>query len=253
MKPVLNIAIIGEGKNDVGVMGEKTWQDGVIQAYLERFLGEDFELIFTPLSVSKKETASIRTLKGGRYRKFHVKGVAKKLIRFIQKYRDTDFNLLIFFSDSDKTQGQKATEKEAVNKYKSILKHLKEGKKLLEDVMPTLHFIPMIPVRILECWILGDKDGFEYSGCSPQNPVLPKSAELIWGDKENPESDYPKYYLKRILENGGFPDNTETYRTIVFNNNFENLCINCSISFPLFYNNMEDYKKVILDKLNDNK
>jgi hypothetical protein len=248
MKPVLNIAIIGEGKNDVGVMGEKTWQDGTIQAYLERFLAADFQLNFTPLSVSKKETSEIKTLKGGRYRKFHVKGIAKKLIRFVQKYHQTDFHLLIFFSDTDKTQGQKATEKEAISKYNSILEHLEEGKKLLTEVMPDLQFIPMIPVRILECWLLGDNDGFENIGCSPQNPNLPKQAELLWGEDQNPDSNYPKHYLKRILENGGFPNDTATYRNVVFNNNFQNLYQNCPISFPLFYNKMEGFKNNLIEK-----
>lgn len=248
MKPVLNIAIIGEGKNDVGVMGEKMWNDGTIQVYLERFLADNFELNFTPLSVSKKETTEIKSLKGGRYRKFHIKGVAKKLFRFIQKYPNNNFHLLVFFSDTDKTQGQKASEKEAKSKYQSILEHLEEGKKLLDEVMPDLEFIPMIPVRILECWLLGDKDGFENIGCSPQNPNLPKQSELLWGDAENPESNYPKYYLKQILENGGFVNDTETYRNIVFNNNFGNLYQNCPISFPLFYDEIEKFKINFIQK-----
>jgi hypothetical protein len=248
MKPVLNIAIIGEGKNDVGIMGEKMWQDGTVQAYLERFFADNFELKFTPLSVSKKETSEIKSLKGGYYRKFHVKGVAKKIFRFLQKYPHNDFDLLILFSDTDKTQGQKASEKEAKNKYQSILEHLEEGGKLLDEVMPDLEFIPMIPVRILECWLLGDKDGFENIGCSPQNPNLPKQPELIWGDAENPDSNYPKHYLKRIIENGGFADDTETYRNIVFNNNFENSYQNCPISFPLFYDKMKMFKERFIEK-----
>jgi hypothetical protein len=64
MKPTLKIAIIGEGKNDVGVLGEREWEEGTVQEYLRRLLHDQFILEFEPLSVSKAETKNIRTLKG---------------------------------------------------------------------------------------------------------------------------------------------------------------------------------------------
>lgn len=246
-KPKLNIAIIGEGKNDVGIMGAYEWKEGTIQEYLRRFLADDFELEFFPLAVSKTETKKIRGLKGGRYRKYQVKGVAKKLFRFVSLHKkQTDLNLLIFFSDTDKTQGKKASELEARHKYNDILKNINEGKRLIEDEMPELKFIPMIPIRILECWLLGDIEGFENIGCSPQNSSLPPKPELIWGEQENPESNYPKHYLKRILENGGFPNNTETYQLIVNNNNLENLKQNCPLSFLPFAQSLENYRNELI-------
>lgn len=241
-KPILNIALIGEGRNDVGIMGEKSWQDGTVQAYVERFLGNDFELNFEVFSVSKKEIRQLKIGNKGRYQKQKIRGIAKKILRFVQLYPKRKFDVLILFSDVDKTQGKEASENEAKAKYASILADLEKGKDFLITKNPQIKFVPMIPVRILECWLLGDKDGLEYSGCSPQNPSLPKEPELVWGDKQNPESDYPKYYLKRILENGGLTAETETYRNIVYNNNFQNLNKNCPISFSLFYNKMMEVK-----------
>ncbi|MFK7950510.1 MAG: DUF4276 family protein [Saprospiraceae bacterium] len=243
-KPILNIALIGEGKNDVGIMGEKSWQDGTVQAYVDRFLGDDFELKFEVLRVSKKDIKQLKIGNKGRYRKQKIRGIAKKILRFVQLYPKRKFDLLILFSDVDKTQGKEASENEAKAKYASILADLENGKQFLFEKKPEIKFVPMIPVRILECWLLGDKDGFENIACSPQNPKLPNQPEQTWGEKNNPESDYPKHYLKRILENNDFPNNTETYRNIVFNNNFQNLNQNCSISFPLFYNKMMEVKEI---------
>lgn len=248
-KPKLHIAIIGEGKNDVGIMGNSEWQEGTIQEYLRCFLANDFDLEFTPLAVSKTETKNIRGLKGGRYRKYKIKGIAKKLFRFVSLYKNrSDFNLLIFFSDTDKTQGERASKTEAKRKYQAILNDINEAKRLLDDEMPNLTLIPMIPIRILECWLLGDYEGFENIGCSPQNPLLPSKPELVWGDQNDPNSNYPKNYLKRILENGGFENNTETYQLIILNNNLDNLKQNCSLSFAPFAAKMENYLHQLLKK-----
>lgn len=62
-------------------------------------------------------------------------------------------------------------------------------------------------------------------------------------DVHNPESDYPKFYLKRILENGSFENTTETYKNIVINNNIFNLRKNCPYSFEPFFIDVENFKK----------
>lgn len=249
MKPTLKIAIIGEGKNDVGVLGEKEWNKGTVQEYLRRLLDDKFTLEFEPLSVSKAETKNIRTLKGGRYRKYKIRGVAKKLLRFVEIHKNNDdLKVLIFFSDTDKTQGERASEHEARRKYASVLSDIQEGQQLISDEMPNLIFISMIPVRILECWLLGDKDGFENIGFTPE-PNLPINPEFLWGDQSNPESNYPKHYLKRVLENGGWQDSTETYKLIIDNNDFENLSKNCSLSFKPFYEEIIALKERLTKEL----
>ncbi|MGK0365147.1 MAG: hypothetical protein ACI85O_002212 [Saprospiraceae bacterium] len=235
MKPTLKIALIGEGKNDVGVAGEFDWKEGTVQAYLRRFLGEDYLLEFTPLAVSKEETRNEKGLKGGRYRKYQVRGVAKELWRFVNKYgKNSDFDLLIFFSDSDKTTGMRASEKEALKKYKDVVSNIETGENLITDVMPDIKFIPMIPLRILECWLLGDAVGFQTLDCQTQN-TLPQKAEFVWGDKYDPNSNYPKNYLKRVLDNCNLSNDTETLCALVENQDFENLSQTCPVSFRPFF------------------
>lgn len=85
---------------------------------------------------------------------------------------------MIFFSDTDKSQGERASEREARRKYASVLSDIQDGQQFISDEMPNLIFVPMIPVRILECWLLGDNDGFENIGFAP-HPSLPNNAEFL--------------------------------------------------------------------------
>lgn len=239
MKPTLKIALIGEGKNDVGVAGRLDWKEGTVQAYVRRFLGEDYLLEFTPLAVSKEETRNEKGLKGGRYRKYQIRGVAKKLWRFVKKYgKNSDFDLLIFFSDTDKSTGTRASEKEALKKYNDVVSNIETGGNLITDVMPDIKFIPMIPLRILECWLLGDAAGFQNLGCQTKSKTLPPKPEFVWGSRSNPNSNYPKNYLKRVLENCNLNNDTETFCALVENQDFESLSQTCPISFRPFFDEM---------------
>lgn len=247
-KPILKIAIIGEGKNDVGIEGQTEWQDGTIQTYLNRFLSNDFTLEFHPIQISKNEAKSIKTLKGGRYRKYKIRGVGKKIFRFVQKYqKNASFDLLIFFADTDKTQGERATKIEALKKYKSVLNDIEIAQQLVVDEMSNLHFVPMIPIRILECWLLGDNTGFENINCYPKKLNLPSSPEFIWGAVNDPSSNYPKHYLNRFLTSGGLSDTTETYQALVSESDFQTLRKNCPNSFEPFYQKMEQLKLIFLE------
>lgn len=72
-------------------MGGQKWEEGTIQEYLRRFWEDKFELVFYPIAVSKSETKNIRGLKGGRYRKYRIRGVAKKLFRFVALHRERGY------------------------------------------------------------------------------------------------------------------------------------------------------------------
>ncbi len=101
-----------------------------------------------------------------------------------------------------------------------------------------------MPLRILECWLLGDVEGFKGIGCYPQKHKLPKKPEFLWGDIHKPESKYPKHYLKRILKNCFKESNTEVFKEIVRHNNIDNLRKNCPNSFERFYQDTEKLKKL---------
>ncbi|MDM8560337.1 DUF4276 family protein [Thiotrichales bacterium HSG14] len=242
----LKIGLMGEGANDVGITdGYGGWRFGIMSDYLEQLLGSEFDLEFMPIEISKGEAKAIRTTRSGSYSKIQFKGPAKKLMYFLMHYQKQkiDFDVLVFFSDTDKTQGEKASEKEAKKQYKERRNYIEEGFAVVEKHF-NLHCILMMPIRILECWLLGDIKGFESIGCFPQKPKLPKKPEFIWGDIHNPESNYPKHYLKRILKNCNSESNTKVFKSIVRHNDIDNLRKNCPNSFEQFYQDTEELKKL---------
>jgi len=248
----LKIGLIGEGANDVGIADDcGGWRFGTMSDYLEQLFGSEFDLEFIPINITKKETKILEMSKGriprslgGRYSKIQFTGAAKKLKYFLIHYQRVDFDLLVFFSDTNKKQGEKPSQIEAKKQYKEKRSHIEEGFTVVEKHL-NLHCILMMPLRILECWLLGDVEGFEGITCSPQKPQLPKKPEFIWGDVHNPESNYPKHYLRRILENCDFESKTDVFKDIVNHNNIDNLRKNCPNSFEQFYQDIEKFKKMV--------
>jgi hypothetical protein len=245
----LKIGLIGEGANDVGIAdGCGGWRFGTMPDYIERLLGSEFnsefDLEFIPINIRKEETKALTITRGaGKYSKIQFKGPAKKLMYFLMRAQKqkVDFDVLVFFSDTDKTQGKKASETEAKNQYEERRSYIDEGFVVVKKRL-NLHCILMMPIRMLECWLLGDAEGFEGIGCSPQKPKLPKKPEFLWGDVHNPESNHPKHYIKRILKNCDFESNTEVFKNIVCHNNIENLLKNCPNSFERFYQDIQELK-----------
>jgi hypothetical protein len=121
----LKIGLIGEGANDIGMIDScGHWQFGTMSDYLEQRFGNQFDLEFIPLNITEKETKNLKIPKGkiprglgGRYSKTQFSGVAKKLKYFLIHYQQVDFDVLVFFSDTDKKSGEKPSEREAKKQY----------------------------------------------------------------------------------------------------------------------------------------
>ncbi|MCK5524349.1 MAG: hypothetical protein KAI83_14550 [Thiomargarita sp.] len=242
----LKIGLMGEGANDVGIAdGCGGWRFGTMPDYIERLLGSEFDLEFIPIEIRKEETKALTITRSGKYSKIQFKGPAKKLMFFLMRKQKVDFDVLVFFSDTDKTQGKRASETEAKNQYEERRSYINEGFVIVEKRL-NLHCILMMPIRILECWLLGDAEGFEGIGCSSQKLKLPKKPEFLWGNVHNPESNYPKHYLKRILKNCDSESNTYVFKDIVRHNNIDNLLKNCQNSFERFYQDIEELKNSLL-------
>ena len=96
--------------------------------------------------------------------------------------------------------------------------------------------IPMISLKMIENWLLADKESYRKCfGAAPSNPSLPSKPELIWGEKNNLSSDYPKNYIKRVLEQYYQKPGREIYRNIADEVSIETLRKKCPISFCRFY------------------
>ena len=65
--------------------------------------------------------------------------------------------------------------------------------------------------------------------------------ESLWGDKDDPGSNYPKNYLRRNLKELGLESNSDTYTQIAENTDIEVLKRRCRESFGQFYRDLQEF------------
>ncbi len=225
------IGLLGEGKNDYGVFGRYEWEEGAIQPLLRKFEQlQNAEII--PITKQKNKTIT-------HGRKFKRTSALQLLLRqFCSERRNID--LIVVFKDCDKTSGRKATEKEAKRKFKEIYQFLRKELDNFKSKFD-VNGVPMIPIRMLENWLLGDEMSFRKVWDDiPKNPKLPKNPEFIWGDEQDRNSNHPKNYITKVL--GQYDENycTENFIKIVKNINIETLRKTCPNSFGVFYSDISE-------------
>jgi len=142
-----------------------------------------------------------------------------------------------------------------VNEIKSngIALHQDSGNQNFREVYQDIHkdfnfILPdsikrlaIVPKEMTESWLLADvkainslRDGTIPIDQSP-NP------ETLWGDTHDPNSNYPKNYLKRNLDKLGVEYNSESCTHIAENTNIDVLKQRCPISFGQFYTDMQSF------------
>lgn len=235
------IAVTGEGPADYGRMVyEKErgnyWEWGPVGYLLKRCL-EDYhaseDIGFEP--VQKEQVKSMKLLRSDK----GLKGLSIPARKFVRYCRENDLGHGIFYADSDKRENSAKTQREAQQHFQEVYNEVREGLEM--DEQPS--FIPMIALKMIECWLLADAKAFEACyGCAPS---LPRNPELIWGDKRNPDSDYPKHFLDRILS--GIPGCEGRGHQEIFCNLAEQIDTGtlrerCGISFEQFY---RDFGKLL--------
>ncbi|MDR1704174.1 MAG: DUF4276 family protein [Clostridiales bacterium] len=137
------------------------------------------------------------------------------------------------------------------NKYKHIAYHMdadhdydKRYSELKEqftnEMQEICHCLVIVPKEMIESWLLSDMDAFS----PPINQkILPKKPEEIWGEENDPESNHPKNYLKRVLYSIGKQPNRDTYAEIAQNISIDVILKRCPKSFGRFYADMQEFIK----------
>lgn len=100
----------------------------------------------------------------------------------------------IYYCDADKEGGMKSSNQQAVNKhYDQVYNEVREG-------LDSETAVPMIPLSMIECWLLGDRYALEqvYRISIKQND-MPVKPEYLWGAKKDPHSNFPKNYFVRLI------------------------------------------------------
>jgi hypothetical protein len=139
----------------------------------------------------------------------------EKGIKCIAYHRDADNNYNNVYNE--------------INSQLDILR--KEGYKCLA----------VVPKEMLESWLLADVKAINKLG-DGKNPVNQSpDPETLWGDKNDPDSNYPKNYLLRDLKKLGFENNSDTYAKIAENADVEVLKRQCPKSFGQFCEDMQGF------------
>jgi hypothetical protein len=101
--------------------------------------------------------------------------------------------------------------------------------------------IAIIPKEMTESWLLADVKAINSVGNGTVHVDQSKNPEDLWGDKDNPDSNYPKHYLRRNLEKLDVENNREAYAQIAGNVDVEILKRRCPKSFGQFYSDMQSF------------
>ena len=231
----MKIFLVGEGPTDCGKAeyrqreGEYRWVEGPVQIYMRKYLPDaEIETMdrnsFLNESRNRKDKRNRRTLAG-------LKGHGTKafFVSEMAKERGCDTAAVYVDSDKDQRSSQK-TNHECKSRYDEICGQLKTG----FEKSGISRYLAIVPVKMIECWLMGDPVAFSSVYEKKPDPNLLRNPELLWGDEHNPDSSYPKNQLKRVLEQCGAECSMEEYNRIATAANRDTVAISCPISFADF-------------------
>jgi hypothetical protein len=225
----MKMLLHGEGPTDCGkkdAFGK--WIDGPIQIMMRK--------INNALEIDCKAKNEIKNVRLQR----SIKGIkghgisAAKLAVLANTY---SYDIVALYRDADNRTGYDAKKGHACKKlYSEIKKDIYNGFKQSSGKMK---FIAVIPVKMIENWLLADSKGFE-KAFKGKCPELPKNPELIWGDEANPDSNHPKKYMERVLSAYREEANIVSFCLLAENINIDTLTLKCPISFGDFHKQMRE-------------
>ena len=239
----IKLLVYGEGPTDYGwrdASGE--WRAGPIIYLLQKCAAElqtELEIDYVDKSVIDGK----KRMKFGMRRTRNVNGKGIPALRFTVYALDRGYTRGIFYCDTDKVEyGKNTRESDCKKHFEKIYEDVLQG--LQDDISKKWIGIPMIALKMIECWLLADQDAYQnYFGSRPEKALLPKRPELIWGEKKEPKSDYPKNVMTRVLKQYHKEPGREVFIEIAKATQIRVLLEKCPISFSKFY---EDFERLLL-------
>lgn len=213
------IAVTGEGPTDYGhlIFDKKNgpqWEWGPVLDLLENCM-KDYEIEDRPdfRQVRKEELKDAKLLRSDR----GLKGLAVPARKFKKYCCGQKIERGIFYADADAKDGSAKTAPEAKKYYREVYQAAAFGLEMGEEKT----FIPMIPLKMIENWLLADEDAFE----------------CAFGKK-------PKF-LERVLRDVSDDQNDscrETFCRLAKAADVSVLRTKCKISFERFY---QDFREML--------
>lgn len=231
----IRLLVYGEGPDDYGWRDSKgEWCSGSIISILKK-CAEEMNIDLDIDYVEKRFVDGKDKIKLAARHLRKVEGKGIPALRFSMHAIENGYTEGIFYCDTDKVMsGSQKDETHCRKHFEKIHSDVVNGLQAAESTV--WRGIPMISLKMIENWLLADKESYRKCfGAAPSNPSLPSKPELIWGEKNNLSSDYPKNYIKRVLEQYYQKPGREIYRNIADEVSIETLRKKCPISFCRFY------------------
>lgn len=228
---VKKILLCGEGPTDYGTpqYGSSDWEEGPVQSLIRKSVNGDIEFTYATKEDVRKKRIQPRT--GAKVPGHGAKSYKLCMIAAAQG----DIDNIVCYVDADRVHGSGKSRLEAQRRLQEVYDQISNGFQQFSQER-SQNSIPMVPLKMIESWLLADEQAFtQCYGRQPTNPSLPVQPELIWGDENDPISDHPKNYLKRVLGQYNGQANRDTFKSIAEAINIHTLRIRCPMSFELFY------------------
>jgi len=229
------VLLCGEGPTDYGRQkyGSTEWEEGPVQSIIRRSIRANIEFTHATKNDVRKIRIQRRTsakLKGHGLKAYQLCVIASEL---------GDIDNIVCYVDADRDPGSSKSARDAKKRVQDIYNEIQMGFEQFSAARSESSF-PMIPLKMIESWLLADEIAFTTCfGKPPTRPPLPRKPELIWGDENDPTSDHPKNYLKRVLKQYGSQGTIEIFISIAENMRIDALRERCPISFELFYKDVQ--------------
>jgi hypothetical protein len=214
----LKAIVCGEGPTDVGVReyGSGVWNNGPAISFINNT--SPIELLIDGISLTELEN------KVPILQRRKPKGFGTKALRLSRYAKMNNIDVAICYVDCDKKQD--------IDLFAKRYQEINDG---FKQAVTGVVGIAMIPKRMIESWLLSDENSYKsLFGKIPEHPRLPNKPEELKGDKHDPDSDYPKHYIKRVLDQYN-QRGTAWYYDLASNSAIDTLRRKCPISFEQFY------------------
>jgi len=213
------VVMCGEGSQDVGKRDYQTdhWIDGPAAALFKVALDHSHNRACNITGINKYELDKEISVQKGVLKIVKGHGIkAYRLARYALLKRIT---FAVCYVDCDRRD------------FDDLHREFQKGFESVTSVKG----IPMIPKTMIECWLLADEHAYQkLFKRKPQNPALPSKPEDLRGAKSEPESNYPKHVLRRVISQ--FHQVPDEYRLLLAElSDPDVLKSHCPISYERFY------------------
>lgn len=235
----VRILFSGEGPTDQGRLDDRgNYIPGPATVYLRRLLvreGVDGGSIAFDLFDRKEEKRRRgRSLHLGA-RVMQAKGHGMLAALLLLQAEMDEYDLAVFYVDADKPD-KPHDSSSCTKRWTEVVESVRTAQP--DGLASSVPLLPCVPMKMIECWLLADKAAIQAvpgaRGSDKERLSTPAKPELIWGDRHDPEGDYPKCILSRALDAVGLPNDAPTFSEIAESADLEVLVRACPISFAPF-------------------